>query len=315
MAMEKTRKLNLLGQLMLLVATLAWGSSFLILKQTIETVPGFFVIFIRFLIAGLVVFFCFLKRIVKTNKRSVLSGLFLGVIVGFAYFFQTWGLKYTTPSHNAFLTATYCVTCPFLYWILFKRSPKIYNLISAFVCICGIGLISFLGGSQGYGSNIILGDGLTLVSAVFYALQIIFIDRFQEKGIDPIVLIVMQFFGVAVILLLGWLIFELPNSGISAIVNINLAQWGSIAYLTVVCTLVAQICQIVGQRFTTANQSAVILCLEAVFGAIFSVAFGAEKLTVFLIIGFILTFSSVLINEFRLDPIKLFQKRNKENKL
>ena len=312
-AMEKKNKLNLIGQALLLVATLAWGSSFLILKNTIEHVPGFFVIFIRFLAAAIIVGLIFIKRIIKINKRSFICGLILGVTVGFAYLIQTWGLKYTTPSHNAFLTATYCIMCPFLYWLLYKRKPKIYNIIAALLCMVGIALISFLGGKQESGSNILLGDAITLLSAVFYALQIIFIDKFQEEGIDTIVLIVLQFFFVSIVLLIGWLVFELPTSGLQAIANINGQQWLSILYLTVACTLVAQIAQMVGQRWTTANQSAVILSLEAVFGAMFSVIFGTETLTVFLVIGFVLTFSSILINEFKLDPIKLFKKRYKDN--
>ena len=60
--MEKNRKLNLIGQALLLIATLAWGSSFLILKETIKQVPGFFVIFIRFLVAGIIVGLIFIKR-------------------------------------------------------------------------------------------------------------------------------------------------------------------------------------------------------------------------------------------------------------
>lgn len=310
--MEKNRKLNLIGQALLLIATLAWGSSFLILKETIKQVPGFFVIFIRFLAAGIVVGLIFIKRIIKMNKQSFLCGLILGITVGLAYLIQTWGLKHTTPSHNAFLTATYCIICPFLYWILYKRKPKIYNIISAGLCLVGIAMISFLGGNGEEGSNVVLGDAITLLSAVFYALQIIFIDKFQEDGIDNVALMFMQFMGVALVLLLGWLIFELPSTGIQAIINIQPKQWLSIGYLTVACTLVAQIAQIWGQRFTTANQSAVILSLEAVFGALFSVIFGTEKLTVFLVIGFVLTFSSILINEYKLDPIKLFCKLNKK---
>ena len=174
----------------MLLATLAWGSSFLILKKTIEKVPGFFVISVRFLIAGGIMALIFFKRLKNNfNKKSLIHGVILGVTVALAYLVQTWGLKLTTPSHNAFMTATYCVMCPFLCWIMLKRKPKLHNVISAVLCLIGIGVISFAGKAQ-HGKNVLLGDIITLGCAIFYSLQIVFIENFQEQGTDPIFLLV-----------------------------------------------------------------------------------------------------------------------------
>lgn len=309
--MEKSKKLNLIGMLFLFLATIAWGSSFLILKNTIEHVPGFFVISVRFFAAAIILGVIFFKRLIKINKQSLVCGILLGLSVAFAYFTQTWGLKYTTPARNAFITSTYCVMTPFLYWIMFRHKPTRYNVFAAIICLTGIGMISLLGGQGEEGENLLLGDGLTLISAVFYALQIVFIDKFQKDGVDPMSLLVIEFLCVGVVLAGAWAIFELPSTGITAILNIEWKQWLSIIYLTLSCTLFAQFAQVIGQRYANPNQSAIILSLEAVFGALFSVLFGAEKLTVFLVIGFVLTFSSVMINEYKLDPIKLFCKKNK----
>ncbi len=305
--MEKSKKLNLIGQLLLLLATIAWGSSFVVLKQTIETVPGFFVIGIRFVIAGLIVLAIFFKRIIRIDKRTLVNGVVLGVTVALAYFTQTWGLKYTTPSRNAFLTALYCIMCPFILWIFLKRPPKIYNVISAIMCIVGIGLISF-SGQQSKGQNLLLGDGLTLICAVFYSLQIIFIDKFQGDGNDPMQLIVVQFFVVGFLLLIASACLELPTRGIEAY-KMNGDQWLKVGYLTLACTLFAQGAQIFGQRYTSANQSAIILSLEAVFGMVFSLIFKYEKLTLLLGIGFVVIFIAIMISELRLDPTKLLCKK------
>lgn len=303
--MNKTKKLNLIGIVLLLFATICWGSSFLILKQTIEEVPAYFVISVRFFIAGILLGGIFFKQLKKSfSKKALIHGTVLGVTVAFAYLIQTWGLKHTTPSRNAFMTATYCVMCPFLYWLIFKRKPKPQNIVSAILCLTGIGVISFFGKNES-GGNFLAGDAITLCSAVFYAFQIIFIDNFQKKGESPVFLLVTEFFCVGIVLAFAWLIFELPISGFSAVVNINLKQWLCIGYLTLACTFFAQTAQMFGQRFTTANQSAVILSSEAVFGTAFSVAFGEEKLTVFLVVGFVLVFASVLISEFRFNSKKI----------
>ena len=181
------------------------------------------------------------------------------------------------------------------------------------MCIVGIALISLVGNVDGLNSDYLLGDGLTLVGAVFYALQIIFIDNYQQKGADPMVLLIAEFLVVGLILLGSWAIFELPQTGISAITSITLEQWLKIGYLTVACTIFAQMAQMFGQRWTTANQSAVILSLEAVFGTLFSVIFGSEILTVAMVIGFVLTFTAIIVNELQINPLKLFMdKRKKE---
>lgn len=311
--MKKESKLNLIGSLLLLIATLSWGSSFLILKNTMDKAPGFFIIAVRFIFVGIVLALVFVKRLIKIDKSTIRYGIILGVVVGMAYFTQTWGLKNTTPSSNAFLTATYCIMCPFLYWLMFKKKPKSYHLIAAVMCLVGIALISFFSGQETSAKNKLLGDGLTLCSAVFFSLQIIVIDKSQEHSKDPIVLVILQSLMVGLILLVCYFIFEFPKGGIEQLKEIGRPQWTSIAYLTIVCTLLTQFEQIFGQKFVPANQSALILSLEAVFGMMFSVIFGSEKLTVALIIGFALTFGAVLIGELKISPFEKIIAKRKNN--
>ena len=304
--MNTSKKLNLLGQLLLLLATLAWGTSFFILKETIATVNELFVLAIRFLFAGIVLGLIFIKKILKANKKTVIDGLVLGLILVIAYIIQTYGLSFTTPSRNAFLTSSYCVIVPFLAWLLTKIAPKSYNVISAVLCIVGIGLVAF-SGEQENGSNILLGDGLTLICAIFYALQIIFISKYQESGEDTSVLLVLELLTVGVLCAVLSLIFELPNGTAGYVLDFEKIL--KIGYLAVACTLFAQMAQIYGQKFTTPNQASLILSLEAVFGTLFSVILGDEKLTIGLVIGFSVIFIAMIINELKLDPLKLFNNK------
>jgi drug/metabolite transporter (DMT)-like permease len=75
-----------------------------------------------------------------------------------------------------------------------------------------------------------------------------------------------------------------------------------------------QFAQIIGQKFVKPNQSAIILSLEAVFGAIFSVIMGAETLSFGLILGFVAVFGAVLISELKPDIKKIFSKSKSDNK-
>lgn len=298
--MLKETKRNLIGQSLLLLATLCWGTSFAVLKDTIETVPGFFVIGVRFLSAGILLGLIFIKRIIKIDKKTIKKALILGLVVAIAYIVQTEGLKYTSPGSNAFLTSIYCIICPFMMWIFFKKKPQLHNVIAAFVCIIGIGLI-VLSGSQEGGGNALLGNALTLVCAVFYSLQILVIDRYNEQKTDPICLLVVHFIFTGLIVLGASFAYELPQMGIESYA-INFEQFLKILYLMVVCTLVAQCSQMFGQKLSSnPTQSAIILSLESVFGAIFSVILGAEKITATLVVGFVVIIFAVLIGELKID--------------
>ena len=297
--MTKEKKLNLFGQGLLLVATIVWGSSFFILKEAISALPWMYVIAVRFLSSSAVLALIFIPRLKKMNRGTALRGFIIGLTLTGAYFTQTFGLNYTTPARNAFLTASYCVMCPFIVWLLFKKRPKLYNVIAAVLCIVGIGFVALSGGSGETGENLVLGDGLTLLGAVFYALQIIFIDRFAEKSgkdDDKMNLIIVELTTVGVIFAICSLCFELPSRGISAYA-MSTDQILRIAYLALVCTAFAQSAQLIGQQYATASQSAIILSLEAVFGTLFSVLAGIESLTIWLIVGFIVIFGGMTVSE------------------
>ena len=310
--MKKTTTLNLIGMALLLAATIVWGTSFFILKKTISSAPTFFVIAARFLIASVCIALIFIKKVIAIKKGALIRGFILGLLLTAAYMTQTIGLENTTPGRNAFLTSSYCVMCPFLIWALFKKRPKLYNVISAVLCIVGIGMVA-LSGSEVAGENVLLGDGLTLCSAVFFGLQIIFIDKYQKEGYDSVQLLIFELLTVGVIFLACSAIFELPKIGLSGYA-LNTDQILNIAYLTFACTFFAQFAQIIGQKFTTANQSAIILSLESVFGVLFSVLFGVEKLSTLIVIGFVVIFIAMMVSELHLDPIKLFCKKSaKEN--
>lgn len=310
-SMNRDKKLNIIGQLLLFGATLCWGTSFFIFKETIEEVPSFYAIAVRFILSGLAFCLIFFKRLKKFDKKTIFGGFIMGLCVFFAYAAQTEGLKHTTAGRNAFLTALYCIICPFLLWLFFKKRPKIYNVISAVLCIIGVGLVA-LSGDSGATTNVFLGDALTLVGAVFFALQIVAIDKCQSDGQDSILLLIIELLTVGVFSAISSLIFELPTIGVNGY-SLNADQIIKIAYLMIACTLFAQFAQIYGQKFTTANQSAIILSLESVFGVLFSVLFAGEKLTVMIVAGFVVIFMAILMSELKIDPIKMFANKKKES--
>ena len=123
---------------LIILATIIWGSSFVVMKNSVDVLPTFWLLAIRFTFSALVLAVVFIKRWKVLDRQYLIGGTVMGFCLFVAYTFQTYGLERTTPGKNAFFTAVYCVIVPFLYWVIAKRRPDKFNILAAFLCIAGI---------------------------------------------------------------------------------------------------------------------------------------------------------------------------------
>ena len=65
------KKYSVLGKLALLAATLLWGTSFVVLKDTLALVPPNFLIALRFTGAGIFLAIIFWKRLLGVTKQMI----------------------------------------------------------------------------------------------------------------------------------------------------------------------------------------------------------------------------------------------------
>ncbi len=313
--MEKNeRKKNIIGKVLLFSATLVWGSSFVILKDTLSELGNgnftFFILAARFLIASLIFVLFSVKKFKFLNKKLFLHGMSLGAVLFMAYAVQTVALNFTTPSKNAFLTEIYCILVPFLSWLFFKKRPSKKNFVAAIMCFCGVLLIAFFGKTE-KASNEILGDGLTIFSGLFYALQIILISHYTCDGDDAMLLLTFEILTAAVLCTLTSLVWEFPRHGAELSLSAE-AVW-KILYLAVIATGFAQFAQMYGQKVTSATTTSIIMCFEGVFGVMFEFIFGQNNLNVFIIIGFSIILITLILNETDLGAVKkAIEKRKNE---
>ena len=285
------------GAAAMFFATLVWGTTFVIMKDTLDDVKPLFLLAVRFTIGAVLLALVCIPRFKKLDGAYLAHGALMGVMLCFGYIVQTYGLSLTTPGKNAFLTAVYCVLVPFIYWITDKKRPDGYNITAAVVCLAGVGMLSLAPGSMG-GVN--LGDLLTLGGGLLYAFHIVVVKHATEKRDDIILLTCIQFATAAVICIAGTLIFEgrpvMPTG----------RPVFSLLYLGVMATTVALFLQNWGQGRVPPSPAAVILSFEALFGAAISMIFGYDEPKPRLFIGFALMFIAVIISE-----VKPF-KRKKE---
>lgn len=282
------KKGRLSGVLAMLLATLIWGSSFVVMKDTLDDVKPLLLLAVRFVIASAALALVCIPRFRKLDRGYLGHGALMGLLLGAAYIAQTYGLVWTTPGKNAFLTTFYVVLVPFFYWATDRRRPDGYNIAAAILCLAGVGLLSLSPGSAG-GVN--RGDMLTLLCGALYAGHIVAVRRATEKKDDVLLLTFVQFAVAALICLAGTLIFEgkptLPAG----------RPLLSMLYLGLAATALGLLLQNWGQERVPPSPASVILSFEAVFGAAFSLALGYDDPKPRLFIGFALMFIAVIVSE------------------
>lgn len=275
-------------KLLILASALAWGFSFLVMKDITALFPVFWLLLVRFAIATLLMLLFFHKHIrANLDKGVIKAGVILGIFYGVAYVFQTYGVVYTTPGKNAFLTGVYCVLVPFCSWALGQGKPKSKSLIAAGIALVGMGLVVL---DNGFPLN--LGDMLTLVCAVFYALEMAVV-AIEGRGKDVWALTFWQFLTISIIMLVGTIVVEQPPAP-ELFTPENIA---ALAFLAFICSFATLALLNYGLTKVDPASGALLSSMESPSGVAFSVAFGYEILTPKLLLGFILIFCGILYSE------------------
>ena len=284
---------------MLVLVTIIWGSGFVASQAAIDGgYSSSFIMFGRFTIAALVVGCFFRKKLQHFTRAELLKSVISGLLLFTSFLVQTIGLRYTTPSKNAFLTATNVVMVPFIYWVLAKKRPSIAAFFSAVICFAGVSILS-VDFSEGMAFQ--AGDLLSLLCAFFFALHMVVIDRFAAR-MDALRLTFGQLTGAALCGLLLCLIRFPQTLGDLKLLTVGgVAGTGALAilYLGLFSTCLCYFLQTHAQVHVEASKTAIILCMESVFGTLFSILFGYENLKLTMVLGGLMILFSILFAELR----------------
>ena len=284
-----------LAKPMLFAAAFIWGSSFFIMKDALDALPVQYLLAIRFTAGAVLLGLLCWKKWKIFTPDYLWRGAIIGGFLYLAYSVQTYGLALTTPSKNAFLTAVYCVLVPFLYWAFARVRPDRYNVIAAVLCVAGVGLVSLTGDL-----TVNPGDGLTLISAVFYASHIVAVAKVSPKK-DIYLLTVFQFAFAGLYAWIGGAFTEtFPAQALTRPEGVL-----PLVYLAVMATTVALLFQNVGQIWSDPASASVILSLESVFGVLCSVVFAGDQVNGRMLLGFALIFVAVVCSETKFSFVRV----------
>jgi drug/metabolite transporter (DMT)-like permease len=296
-------KRKFIPEILLVMVTILWGSTFILTKQTTEDIPSFLYLAIRFGIAFLVMvpFLFKFKGFFLSWKKWKIS-LIAGSLYFISIFTQTLGLQTTTASKGAFITALGVIFVP-LFMSVFKKH-KIHYLLWIAVCmaIIGVGFLSF----SGIEPFSWLGDSLVLVCAISYAMYVIYLDNHvMEVEIMPFTAV--QLLLISILSLIISLIFEfaITNTVSDAVTMFSVRNVLVLLYLGVIATTLTFVMQTFGQRYVSSTRTSLIFAFEPFFATIFAIIIGNEQLSILIGIGMILVLSAVIISILSpQDPLK-----------
>ena len=281
----RSRRQTLLADGALLTVAIGWGFNFIVIKSAVDTMAPMLYLMLRHVVAVVLLVAVMPRSVTQSKPRDWLFGALLGTLLFIAFTAQTIGLQYTTPGKSGFITGLNVAMVPFMFMLVARRSPGRVQVGGALVAAAGLGVLSLRGNF-----TLSWGDGLTLISAVAYAGQITATGFFAPKT-RPATLAITQIV-VAAALFCVVTPFFAPVS-----VHLPWKMWAAIVWTAAMGTVYAFLVQATAQRHTSSTHTAVILCLESVFAAFFSVLFGYESLTGRLFGGAALIFVGILVIE------------------
>ncbi|HOO12423.1 MAG TPA: DMT family transporter [Bacillota bacterium] len=249
---------QLKADLMLLMITAFWGSSYVLTKMGLGTFGPFNLTALRFIIAFGVSVPVFGKNIIGADKKTYKYAFILAVILFAVFMSMTFGLEKTSASNAGFLVSLSVVFIPLISFVVLKQ--RIEKKVMAGVCLAVIG-IALLTLDTRLQAN--PGDLLCLLCALLFAVHVV-ATGFFTRNVDSVALGVLQLGFVAVFATAFSLVTEkmsLPG---------DITSWLVVLVLSILCTAVGYIVQTTAQRHTSATHTGLILSLEPVFSAVFA---------------------------------------------
>ena len=273
----------------MLVILLLWGTTPVLNKKIISSYSPALMIGLRATVAAAFVGAVAGKRLKALDRSYLKTAGVSGAALGFAYVVQTVGLQYTTPAKSAFLENVSCIVVPIVLFFATKKRISVFQLLSALVCLAGVGVLSFDGNAQGlfsFGA----GELLSCLGGVLYGVNIALMGVFG-KDKNALVYAFVQMLAVAAAGLFYAFLFEEMRFSLAPTDLLLLV------YLGVIPTGLSWILRSVCQKHVNAAVVGVIMPFGAVITGVTSALCGEDTFGPSLFLGGTLCVSAIVLSE------------------
>jgi len=295
---EKTEppSMRLRADAALLVVTMVWGSSFIVVKNVIRDSPPLTFLFFRFLLATTVCGALALRR--PRSPGLLRDGGIIGLLLAGGMAFQVLGQLETTASKAAFLTGLSVVMTPFAAFARTRRLPSLENAVGITLAGLGFLLLTFPGGA----GPINRGDVLVFLCAIVFAFYIVEISL-RTRSHDALRLTTVQLALVTVCAGVLAVVFRATGAAF----ELRPLVWEgtflrSVLYLGTIGTVGTFVTQTWAQGHMSATHAAIIFALEPLWAALLAAWLLRERMGVSGWWGGGLVLAGIVISELRLRP-------------
>jgi len=277
-----------LAQSGLLLVTIIWGVTFILVQEALNDAPPFSFAFLRFGLAFVLTLLLINSKINSINKNEFIGGLICGLFLFMGYAFQNFGLMNTSASKSAFITSVSVLMVPFFLVIFNIQSVSIRKWLAVMLATIGLYLLLLPGGG---GLN--LGDILTFGCAIAFAIHIIIQDFYIKKKLQLFNFFLIQSGCVTILSFVSAYFTESQSIMFSDRLIVAILITGILA------TFVAFIIMIWAQNILNPTETAIIFAMEPVAATLFAMFYANEVLGFWGIIGGTLIFLAVIYGEYK----------------
>ncbi len=280
------------AHLLLVLTTLIWGSTFVLIKAALNDSSPLALNAVRMALAAVLLAGYYRKQMAALTRPVLIAGVVVGFFLYLGYAFQTSGLRLTTPSKSAFLTGTSTVMVPLLLVAIWRTHIHLWRVVGIVLALAGLFLMTVPAGGAGLAdfAKVNFGDILSVGCAFGFALQIIFLGRASQRfPFEQIA--VLQIATAAVLTAVTAPFLEKMYFHPTGIVVATVLITGIFG------TAVAFTVQAWAQQFTPATHTALIFNLEPVFAWLTSFIYLKERLGIRAGAGALLILGGVLVSE------------------
>jgi drug/metabolite transporter (DMT)-like permease len=240
---------------------------------------------LRFPLAGLVMFAIIRAEGIRINRRGVLDGIWLGLVLVAVFWLQTDGMRFTTTAKAGFITGLYVLFTPLVAVVIGQR-VKLASALGALIAVYGMYLLVHLpgGGWSGHTpwgvfKEMNRGDVEILLCAILCGIHIVMMGAFTRRC-EAWLLAGSQVMVCGVVSVVVTAFLPSPYGFQNAFAA--LSHWPvacAALYLALGSTVFAFWGQATAQTRLGPTESAVLFSLEPVVAAVLSVVWLKEPMS------------------------------------
>jgi drug/metabolite transporter (DMT)-like permease len=274
----------------IVMLTVIWGTSFAVTKDILSLLPVALLAALRSVLSLISLFW------VKPDRRSLVPGLWLGLIASGGFIAQMIGLTSTTASKSAFIIALNSLVAPLISAWFFKHFVPRRAYVATLIALIGLALMT-LAGQTGVVNP---GDMWSLIAALFFGVYIAYVGEIANKT-SVLAVTQMQYLVMSVVTV----VWAWPH--LTTIPSLTPSVWLVVLYLGVVCMSVPTVLQIWAQRVVPSYLAALLFILEPVFASFFAFLWLNERLSSLDWLGALLVFVALIVCTlpFKPSPVKV----------